>query len=62
MTELAALKDVFEKVPLPERIVCLGLGSLVDGAAGGRRISEVQLALLLELMKTVNVYPQSVLI
>lgn len=57
MTNLVALKEVFEKVPLPERIVCLGLGSLVDGTAGGRRISEVQLALLLELMKTVNVYP-----
>ena len=41
--------------PPPERIICLGLGSLVEGEAGGKRISEVQLALLLELRKTVNV-------
>lgn len=39
----------------PKRIVCLGLGSLVEGEATSRRISEVQLALLLELNKDLNV-------
>jgi SRR1 len=61
MADLVALKEVLEKVPLPERIVCLGLGSLVEGVAAGKRISEVQLALLLEMMKIVNVYTQSIL-
>jgi SRR1 len=61
MANVVALKEVLEKMPLPEKIVGLGLGNLVNGAAGGRRISEVQFALLLELMTIVNVYPQSVL-
>jgi SRR1 len=33
----------------PEKIVCLGLGSLSDGEAHRRRVSAEQLALLLEL-------------
>lgn len=55
-TDLVAFKDLLQEVPPPERIVCLGLGSLVEGSAGGKRISEVQLALLLELIKIVKVH------
>jgi SRR1 len=50
-----AYVDEFENLPKEisvERIMCLGLGSLVEGA---RRISEVQLLLLLELRRLINV-------
>ena len=50
-----AFREVLKMVPSPERIVCLGLGSLVDGEAGAKRISEVQLALLIELNKLFDV-------
>jgi hypothetical protein len=53
---LDAFKDLLQEVPPPERIVCLGLGSLVEGSVGGKRISEVQLALLLELIKIFKVH------
>jgi SRR1 len=46
---LVAYQKILEDVVAPERIVCLGLGSLVVGEARSRRISEVQLALLLQL-------------
>ena len=46
-----ALKGVFERVALPERVLCLGLGSLVDGNAHGIRVSRVQLVFLLEIMQ-----------
>lgn len=52
---LMAYIDEFEHLPeeiTVERIICLGLGSLVEGA---RRISETQLLLLLELRRLVNV-------
>jgi SRR1 len=52
-----AYRELIGKLPPVERIVCLGLGSLVDGEASGKRISKVQLALLLELNKLVNVHP-----
>jgi hypothetical protein len=45
------LEKVVKEVEV-ERIICLGLGSLVEGA---RRISEVQLLLLLEVNKLINV-------
>lgn len=51
----AAFKELLATVDAPERIVCLGLGSLVEGEARSRRISEVQLALLLELNRILNV-------
>ena len=50
-----ALEDVFTVLLPPERIICLGLGSLVDGSPGGKRISEVQLALLVRLKNVVEV-------
>jgi len=52
---VAAFQELIGSVCAPERIVCLGLGSLVEGEAGGKRISEVQLALLLDLRKLINV-------
>ena len=45
------LEKVVKEVEV-ERIICLGLGSLVEGA---RWISEVQLLLLLEINKIINV-------
>ena len=47
-----ALQEVIKQSPRPERIVCLGLGSLEDDA---RRISFVQLALLIELQTLLKV-------
>lgn len=46
---LVAYQKILEDVVPPVRIVCLGLGSLVVGEARSRRISEAQLALLLQL-------------
>ena len=57
-TDLDAFQGLFKTVLPPERLMCLGLGSLVDGEAHGVRISEVQLILLLELRKLVNVPSQ----
>jgi SRR1 len=58
MLKAVAIKELLEAVPSPERIVCLGLGSLVNGEARGRHISEVQLALLLALKKIMDVSPE----
>lgn len=52
---VAAFQELLESAFAPDKIICLGLGSLVEGEAGGKRISEVQLALLLELRKLVDV-------
>ena len=52
---IAAFEELLTLAAAPERIICLGLGSLVDGEAAGKRISEVQLAFLLKLRKLVNV-------
>ena len=52
---VAAFEELLTLAAAPERIICLGLGSLVEGEAAGKRISEVQLAFLLELRKLVNV-------
>jgi hypothetical protein len=51
VTNIDELEKVVKEVEV-ERIFCLGLGSLVEGA---RRISEVQLLLLLEINKITNV-------
>jgi SRR1 len=54
---LVAYQKILEDVVAPERIVCLGLGSLVVGEARSKRISEVQLALLLQLNEDSKVLP-----
>ena len=51
-----AFRELLGKVPFLERIICLGLGSLVNSTAGGKQILDVQLALLLELKKLINVF------
>jgi len=57
---VAAFEELLESADAPERIICLGLGSLVEGESGGKRISEVQLALLIELRKLVDVPRKSI--
>jgi SRR1 len=46
-----ALNKVYDRVALPQRVLCLGLGSVVDGTANGMRVSRTQLVFLLELKK-----------
>ena len=51
-TDIDALEEVLKTVQRPERILCLGLGSLEDDS---RRISFVQLALLMEIRTRLKV-------
>lgn len=50
--DLDALGEVLGRLEKPERIVCLGLGSLEDDP---RKISFVQLALLMEIQQILKV-------
>jgi len=51
-TDIDALEEVLKTVQRPERILCLGLGSLENDS---RRISFVQLALLMEIRTRLKV-------
>ena len=51
-----ALDNMLKEMPPPEKIVCLGLGSLCEGEGHARRVSEVQLALLLAISERFEVY------
>jgi hypothetical protein len=52
------LEKVVNEVEV-EKIICLGLGSLVEGA---RRISEVQLLLLLEIKEIIDVQTEWIML